>query len=125
MIHKLGSPRKISGECNTWDIIWALQINGVVHQVSMKRRLSQKLAVKYDGETMLDKVFIFATPYEGYCFVAWVSDGVNFGIYYNTPLMSIRTNADHYDLRVNGVKFVDLPDGCRLRQARKEAALRR
>lgn len=41
------------------------------------------------------------------------------------PLMSIRTNADHYDLHVNGVKFKDLPDGCRLRQAQKDAALRR
>lgn len=33
-IHKLGSPRKLSGECTTWDVIWALQINGVVHQVN-------------------------------------------------------------------------------------------
>lgn len=50
----------------------------------MRRRLCQKLAVKYDGETKLEKMFVFATPYEGYCFVAWVSQGVNFGIYYNT-----------------------------------------
>ncbi len=41
------------------------------------------------------------------------------------PLMSIRTNSSHYDLRVNGVKFADLPDGCRLRQANREMALRR
>ncbi len=52
----------------------------------MKRRFSQKLAVKHNGETHLDKVFVFAKPYEGYCFVAWVSQGVNFGIYYNTVI---------------------------------------
>lgn len=44
---------------------------------------------------------------------------------YLKPLMCIRTNADHYDLRVNGVKFMDLPDGCRLRQTKREIALKR
>lgn len=67
----------------------------------MKRRLSQKLAVKYDGETLLDKVFIFATPYEGYCFVAWVSHGVNFGIYYNT----VRDNSKQQNLEGRWVVF--------------------
>lgn len=59
----------------------------------MKRRLSQKLAVKHDGKTLLDKVFVFSKPYEGYCFVAWVSQGVNFGIYYNTVRIQSRIEA--------------------------------
>ena len=32
-IHKLGPPRRLTGEGNTWDVIWALQVNGIVHQV--------------------------------------------------------------------------------------------
>lgn len=34
-VHKLGSPRTLSGEGNTWDVIWALQVNGTVHQVML------------------------------------------------------------------------------------------
>ncbi|CAN0290177.1 unnamed protein product [Ectocarpus sp. 6 AP-2014] len=123
--YKLGSPRKLSGEGNTWDILWALQINGAVHQVSMQRRLSQKMIVKHDGKTLLDKVFVLTKPYEGYCLVAWVNQGISFGIFCTTELRCIQTNADHYDLRVNGVKFTSLPDGCRLRQIQQDAALRR
>lgn len=59
----------------------------------MKRKLSQKLVVKHDGETLLDKVFFFSKPYEGYCFVAWVSQGVNFGIYYKTVRVHFRVCA--------------------------------
>ncbi|CAN0346932.1 unnamed protein product [Ectocarpus fasciculatus] len=124
-LYKLGSPRKLSGEGNTWDILWALHINGVVHQVSMQRRLSQKIVVKHDGKTLLDKVFVLAKPYEGYCLVAWVNQGISFGIFCTTDLRCIQTNADHYDLRVNGVKFTDMPDGCRLRQIQQDVALRR
>lgn len=50
----------------------------------MQRRLSQKMIVKHDGKTLLEKVFVFAKPYEGYCLVAWVNQGISFGIFCTT-----------------------------------------
>lgn len=39
-VYRRGSPRKVTGECNTWCKIWALQINGVIHQASKQRARS-------------------------------------------------------------------------------------
>ncbi|CAN0449916.1 unnamed protein product, partial [Ascophyllum nodosum] len=91
-------------------------------QISIRRKLSQKLVVKCDGQTLLDKRYIFSKPPPGHCFVAFTSVGISFAIYYQAVttrlgrgtcqnLSSLRTNADHYELLVDGLKFMDLLDG--------------
>lgn len=51
-------------------------------QVTMKRQLSQKLVVKYNGRVLLNKRYMFARPAHGYCFVDWASEGVKLEICY-------------------------------------------
>lgn len=121
-VYRRGSPRKVTGECNTWCKIWALQVNGMIHQVTMKRQLSQKLVVKYNGRVLLNKRYMFARPAHGYCFVDWASEGVKLEICYQKPSKGIRTNADNYELRVDGRTFVDLPDGCNLTLSQQRRA---
>lgn len=51
-------------------------------QVTMKRQISQKLVVKYNGRTLLNKRYMFARPAHGYCFVEWADVGVTLSICY-------------------------------------------
>lgn len=34
-IYRLGAPRKLSGECNTFDKIWVIKVNQTEHKASI------------------------------------------------------------------------------------------
>lgn len=67
------------------------------------------MIVKHDGKTLLDKVFVLAKPYEGYCLVAWVNQGISFGIFCTT----VRTVHVSDGLHADG-DFSPIPARCRV-----------
>lgn len=58
----------------------------------MKRQLSQKLVVKYNGRTLLNKRYMFARPAQGFCFVDWASEGITLEVCYQKVIQRQSAN---------------------------------